>query len=267
MKIDAAGVAAINSTAKGTGHTGLWPTGAGAVVGNAEFLGENEAIVIRQGVNLYALNIAVVQAKPSVVVKGNGAAYGGERNCVQIAGAGALGYLSAMLSFAKQSLNQVLEAENMELEAGTEAVVEAEASGEKAAKATRTAEAVHVASELNWPGALYGTWRVWARVRVTASTLKIFAKTPKTTGAVKTTSSTSYVWVDLGELVTEGGAGRLQIFAWLAAAGTLYVDRIEAFLVEDRFTAHGGIYEGGRDRGQAALIDSRTIPTIVTRSV
>jgi hypothetical protein len=260
VKIDSSG-AKIAATAKGTGHTGLFEAG---VIGASEFNDENEVIVGRWG-NAFGVTLAALQAKPSAAVAAATAGYAATHNAVEIAGAGQLGWLAAQLGFPEELAQRALEAENMTLASGTSNTADATASGGKAATATRTSEALHV-SQATWPNGDYATYRVFARVRTSAkaSKVKIRAKTTTTTGAIKESAAEAYEWVDLGEVVTTNGT--LEILAWLSAAGTLYVDRIEAFLLEDRVTEHGGIYEGGRDRGQAALYDSRCIPTVVTRS-
>jgi hypothetical protein len=87
------------------------------------------------------------------------------------------------------------------------------------------------------------------------------AQTGATTGPVKTTTSTTYVWLDLGDITANGTT--LQIRAWIGS-GTLFVDRIEAHKMEDR-TAAAPLYDGARDLAQESLYDSRSPQTIVSR--
>jgi hypothetical protein len=174
------------------------------------------------------------------------------------------------MNFPPQLAQQALEAENMTLASGTLETIDAAASAGKAASSTRTTEKAHV-TQAAWPNGKFGKFRLFARVRTGGAKLKIRAitygtgatPTPLTTGAIAETTSTTYVWLDLGDLVTEGGL--LEIRCWGAAAGTVFVDRIEAFMMNDN--ASGGRFEGARDLAEACLTDSRTIPTLVTRSL
>lgn len=263
IKIDAAGAGAIQATALGTGHTGKWPE---AMVGAGTFTGENEVIVGRWGAS-YGVTVAVIQAAVSASVLASHRAYGEhatplEHNTVRIQGNGGLGYCSARFGFPKQLSQQALEAESMTLGTGTANTVDAGASAGYAATATRTTDANPHVTSVAWPNGRRGVFRMFARVKTSASALHIYAKTPTTIGATQNTTSTSYVWLDLGDITVETFIPTLEIHCWATAAATVSVDRIEGFLVEDRIV-NFATYEGGRDRGQAALTDSRTIPTLV----
>jgi hypothetical protein len=173
------------------------------------------------------------------------------------------GWCSTDLSFYPLKAQQILEAEAMTLGSGTSNTVDAEASEGKSATSTRTTDANAHVTQATWPNGQRAKYRVFARVKTSASTLNIYAKTTGTTGATKTTTEKTYVWIDLGDIVANGST--LEIHCWATAAATVSVDRIEAFKVEDR-TATVPAYNGGRDLGQSVLVDSRMIPTVVTRS-
>ncbi len=273
IKIDSGSVGAIQATAMGTGHTGFF---AGVTLGAETFTGEDWIILSRwKGTNEalpFATCIAVTQAGAHAAATFSEEAYGVQRSLIEIVGGPEgsklkAGYLSVQFGFHAQHAQQAMEAENMTLGTGTSNTADAAASNGKAATATRTSDANPHTSQATWPNGDQATYRVFARVKTSVKTskLKILAKTGATTGATKETASEAYVWVDLGEIVANNST--LEIHAWLSAAGTLSVDRVEAFLVEDRNTAQGGIFEGGRDLGQRSLLDSRTTPTIVTRTV
>src|SRR5579885_2776604 len=122
------------------------------------------------------------------------------------------------LGFYEAHAQQAMEAENMTLEAGTSNTADAAASDGKAATSTRTADAAHV-SQTEWPNGDRGVYRVFARVKTSASTLNIYAQTGEGgAGSTKTTTSTTYVWVDLGEFASKG---TLTIHCWATAAATV----------------------------------------------
>jgi hypothetical protein len=263
---------AIEATAMGTGHTGLWPTeGENLLVGAESFTGENFVIVGRWG-RPYGITAAVVQAEAFAEVFASTAAYGTastpvKHNALQIQSRYALHYMSAHFGFPEQAPLLALEAESMTLGAGTSVTADAAASGGHATFAIRTTDANAHISVPAWPGGPYGSgtyYLVFARVKTShheGATLHIYASA-YTTGPTQTTTSSSYVWICLGEINVNNTA--LAIHCW-APDGDVTVDRIEAFLLDDRNTEQGGTFEGGRDRGNASLVDSRTIPTLVAR--
>jgi hypothetical protein len=256
-KQDAA--AAVVSTAMGTGHTGQF---AEATLGAATFTGENWVILNRWGA-ARSVTFSVVQASLKAILSSDTEAYGVPRNSVAFRGPEASGYVSVALGFLPLGTAQALEAESMTLGTGTASTVDTAASNKNSATATRTTDANAHVTQAAWPVGPIGKFRIFARVKssVLASKVKIYAKSGATTGVTQVVSSEAYTWVELGELAS---GSSLEIHAWLSAAGTLSVDRIEIFQLEDREL---GRYEGVRDRGQYALMDSRTTPTIVTRSV
>lgn len=254
IKIDAAGAGSILATAMGTGHTGLLASG---TLGASTFTGENWVLIGRWGA-AYGVVIAVLQAGAQAKVGNDTQAYGGaNRNAFLVGPAAFLGYASAHFAFPAQFAQQALEAESMTLGTGTSSVSDAAASGGFAASANRATDANPHVTQATWPNSHAATYRVFARVKTGAGTLNVYAKTTATTGATKTTTSTSYVWLDLGDIVSV--ATTLEIHCWCSGA-TVFVDRIEAFSLGDVPPV------GGRDLGQSILYDSRTIPTLVTRS-
>lgn len=258
VKIDASGAAAIVATA-GSG-TVDYPEGA---IGDATFSGENEVMQITQGGG-YQVSLAVVRSAIAART------VAGITNIVALRSEGEAGYISAHMMFTKAQIHQELyEGGGWTGGTGTTAVLDTGASGVfgLSSKAERTSDANPHVTSANWPNNYYATYRVMARLRITSGTLHIYAKTGATTGATKTTTSATYVWLDLGEIIANNTT--LEIHAWLTGGSgspALFVDRIAAFQTEDRMTANGGTYAGGRDLGQAVLIDSRATPTVITRA-
>lgn len=252
-----AGVAVIDATA-GSGSTSF----ATAALGAATFTGQNVIAILRQG-GTFQQMLAFVQSGVTAKVLSNSEAFGTAVNTIELTTPAATGYMSVRLAFTAQMAEQMLEAESMTLATGTTSTVDAAASNGKAATATRIADALHV-SRATWPNNDTGTYRVFARVKTSASKINIYAKTALTTGATLQSASTTYVWVDLGDVAVEEGT--LEIHAWATAAATISVDRIEAFLSEDHEVESHGTYSGYRDVGRAALYDSRTQPTVVTKT-
>ncbi len=259
-KIDAGDSGAVISTAPGIK---LWSALTG--LGASTFTGENEVMVLRQGKE-YALSAAVLQTAQEAFVRGTQTgAYGVARNEIVLTRSGGIGggWCSANFSFYPLLTEQIMEAESMTLGAGTTVIEDAAASEKYATKAERTTDANAHITEAKWPNNHLARYRIFARVKTTASTLNIYAKNASQTGATRTTTSKTYVWVDVASLLADGTT--LEIHCWASSAATVYVDRIEAFKLEDRPVANPE-YNGGRDLGQSVLIDSRTIPTVVTRS-
>jgi hypothetical protein len=265
----AAGGATNVSTALGAGHTGLFS--AVQIVGT---MSDNGCAFLRSaaagsgGLALaYQLSFATVQAASYAEVSNVANAYGVSRNAFYIISAASAGYVSGQLAMLPVDAHQIMEAENMTLGTGTSSSADATASQALAASATRTSDANTHCSQAGWPDSDVGVYRMFARVRVTAGTGSIYAKTDSgsggsgTTGATKTTTSTSYVWLDLGDLV--GAAGVLEIHAW-TSSGTIYVDRIEAYQRQDR-TATNPTFGGTQDVGQSALYESYVVGGIVSR--
>lgn len=254
-KVDAAGAGVIAATA-GSGSTAL-PS---AVVGAATFTGENWISLVRSG-QAFQIVLAALQAGAAGWSESAASAYGSARNGIGLEHTSA-GYLSAHVGLPAMVADQQGEAESWTLSSGTSSAADATASaGNSAQASSTTADRAHV-TRATWPNGQLAKYRVFARVRTTSGTLSVRAVTGATTGATKTTTSTTYVWLDLGDIVADGGT--LTIRAWCSSAVTYHVDRIEAHKVEDR-TATTTAYDGARDLGQEVLYDSRSPQTIVTR--
>jgi hypothetical protein len=237
----------------------------GATFG-ASFNGESWYTLLRQAASpAFTPTLSVLQTNVQAWTSSD-ASYGyGTRNSLLLVSTGGQGYISAQLGFYLEDVQQTMEAEAMTLGTGTTGnVSDGAASGGLTTTATRTTDANPHVTKVNWLTGIGGMskLRVFARVKTTAGTLSVYAKTSDTTGATKTTTSTSYVWVDLGDIACSFGNETLEIHAW-TSSGTLSVDRIEAFCLERRNSVV--TYDGARDQGQAALTDSRQIPTITTR--
>lgn len=174
----------------------------------------------------------------------------------------AAGYIQVQLQFGATVSQQVLEAEAMTLASGTSLATDAStASGpatNNTTSSTRTSLANHV-SLGNWPNAFVGTYRVFVRVRVSAGTGSFRLGTTGTTVAC---SSTTYTWIDLGETTTNGTT--TLVIQASTTTGTVFVDRMESVLVQDR-NRTAAIYSGARDGGQAALTDSRCMGCLASR--
>lgn len=243
--------------------TGLFPP---ATLGAASFAAsENFVQLLRcsldyKTVDPWQTTLAVLQAANAVASIGSAPrAYNVSDNFVAIASQNAAGYISAEVSFAATSSDQVIEAElNQNVSGTTSVVADSSASGGSAVQDTQTAETHNTVTRAvtNLPP---GKYRMFARARVTAGTGSFRgAVTGAGAGNVVTVTSTTYVPVDLGDfLVTAPGAG-VSANGWRSAggAGNVLIDRVELFLVEDRIaTPHG--FSGARDLGQAILADIR----------
>jgi len=258
IKIDAS--AAIIATA-GTGSANFPTTSLGA----ATFTGENELALLRQGAP-YMPMLAVLQAAANVDTKSDTAAYGSARNAIAINGNGSgLGYISAHLAFAPQASDQMLEAESFRNASGTTSqVADGAASGGQTVKDTQTAATNATCSKTsNLPQAKY---RILMRVKVDSGATGSFkALLGATASATVTSTSTSYTWLDLGDVLTPVANPTLALYGWRSAgSNSVYIDRVEILKVEDRTQTVAG-YDGVRDLGQSVLNDSRTTATVVAR--
>lgn len=258
----AAGAGVIAATA-GSGSSAF----PGATLGAASFAtSENDIALLRCSaaatVTPYQASLAVVQAAGAgVSTQSDTSGYGVARNALAVASSAGAGYISAHLSFAPTAGQQIMEAESMTLGTGTVSSADAAASGGFAATATRTTDANAHATQASWPNGTLGKYRVFARVKVSANTGSFYAKTGASTGTTVTTTSTGYMWLDLGDMVASNTT--LEIHAWIAAGGTVSVDRVEAVLLSDLTGA--GRAQGMRDLGQSALTDSRALGTLTAR--
>jgi hypothetical protein len=255
IKVDASTTG--NVSTAGSGSTSF---SAGAI-GAATFTGENWVAFLRAGQS-YSVYMAAVKADGAGRAESGTDAYGSARNGIAILSAAAAGYVSAHIGFGAQVADQGMEAESMTLGAGTSSTADGAASNGNAATTTRTTDANAHVTKATWPNNARGKYRIFARVKTSASTLNIYAKTTATTGSTKTTSSASYVWLDLGDIVADGST--LEIHVWSAGAATKSLDRIEAIPVEGRL-ATTVLYDGVRDLGVNILYDTRASQSIVSR--
>lgn len=258
------------STALGTGHSGL--LGTGTIVGT---LSDNAFAMLRSaaagsgGLAIqFQVSMAVVQASIVPSYDDANIGYGGSpgHNQMLARSTSTAGYCSAQFALTPVDAHQVMEAENMTLGSGTSSSSDATASQALAASTTRTSDSGAHVTQATWPDSDTGIFRVFARCRVTAGTGHFYAKADGaggTTGGTVTTTSTSYVWLDLGD-ITVATAGTLEIHAW-GSSGTTFVDRIEAYVRQDRVDATPS-FAGAQDVGQAALYESFVLNGIVSRA-
>lgn len=116
-----------------------------------------------------------------------------------------------------------------------------------------------------------GKYRVWARVRTsgtgTATVDARFSAGSISPGA--TTTSSTYVWLDLGEVNHNSLSESLGIVATISGGGQVFVDRVVPVLMENRTAATyangGNRYDGARDQGALSLRENRPIPALVER--
>ena len=262
-----AGVGKVAATA-GSGSSML---PALAVLGAATFASsENELAMLRcsskggsPAVVPYQVNVAVLQAAVAAKTVGTDTTgYGTARNAVEVVSTADVSFVSAKITFPATQAQQVLEAESMTLGTGTAITADASASNGEAATATRTTDAAYHVTQASWPNGYVATYRVLARVKVSAGTASVYANDGNL-GATVTTTSTTYTWLDLGDITSNGGG--LSIHAWISSGtGTVYVDRIEAYLMDDSESVNA-VYAGARNQGQAALTDSRMLGALVAR--
>jgi hypothetical protein len=251
----------------GTGSA-LWA--APAALGAATFASsENYVALLRCSavatVSPFQVNLVTVQAGIGAGFDGTDTSgYGAAQNVVFWGGGGGMGYSQMQVYFVAAQAQQVMEAESMTLGTGTTNTTDAAASNGHAATATRTTDANAHVTQATWPNGFSATYRVFARVKVSANSASFYAKTGATTGTTRSAiNNTTYAWVDLGDIVANNST--LEIHAWMSGgAGTVSVDRVEAFLVTDRART-GATFSGARDAGQAALLDARCLGAVVAR--
>lgn len=237
--------------------------GAVAVLGAATFTGENWITLVPDDDGA-AVTLAVVDASSVGYAGLESTAYGASRKTIRVYHAAPVGYVSAHVGFGAALTGQSLEAESMTLAAGTSSTADGTAVGGTAASATRTAEADHV-TQASFLTSAPGTYRILVRVRNgSAGTLNVKARVNGVDagGGTRTTTSTTYTWVDCGEVAV--GTGTLAVRAWRSSAGTFYVDRVLA-LKTSGADATVGLYDGAQDHGRQALRITNTPQRIVPR--
>ena len=255
MKINSGGGATcVSSVPGGSPWTG---------VSMGAMTGEPEIALYRLGLNVAQTQLAVHQLAAVAATSQDATAYGANLSGLAVSVVG--NYVSVFAGFHGLVSNLFMDAEAMTLGAGTTNTAVAGSNNGNAARGTRTTDANAHVTQATWPTGRSGVFRVFARVKTSASTLNVYAKSVGgggTTGATKTTTSASYVWVDLGDIACF--AGTLEIHAWASAAATFDVDCVQAFKLEDR-TPTVPTYDGSRDLGAWALYDSRAVPALVAR--
>ena len=140
------------------------------------------------------------------------------------------------------------------------------ASNGSAVKTTQTSDVGAVVTRASWPNGFAGVFRVFARVKTNAGQATFYAKAGSTgtNQNVAGAATPIYSWVDLGAITAAAGTA-LEIHGWISSGfGTVYVDRIEAYLVTDR-SRNAAIYSGARDFAQSVLYDSQVRGAVVAR--
>lgn len=248
----------------------------GGTLGASSFAGsENFVAMLRcttgyTTVGPFQTTMTTVQAANSYASVANGTgAYGSATNEMVIASQNGAGYVQATVAFTPTQSSQVMEAEAIRNTGSstTSQVTDSTASGGECVKDTQS-----------WPPSkqtlssttflLQGRYRCFARVKVDASTTGTLywnLGSAAGSGHPVSTTSTSWIWVDLGELQPSGAGGAFSILAGHSAGtGSVYVDRVELYLIDDT-TRTGAQHNASRDLAGAALWDSRTIAALVAR--
>ena len=260
------GTGVIAATA-GTGSS-HFPT---AVLGATSYSDSENQVAILRCPSAYG-EVGPLQHTLTVIQQGaatetaNGAgAYGVSVNLIA-AGSAAGGYNSAEIAFTPTVAAQAQEAEAIRNSASgtTSQVTDATASGGECVKDTQSAltNPTLTTSTL----LLEATYRVFARVKVGAGvTGKFQAFLGANSSYLVTSTSTAWVWIDLGDVTAPAVDPTFAFFAEeTAGSAGAYVDRVELFLM-DNVIASGCTFNGSRDFGSQALYDSRTLGTLVAR--
>lgn len=216
------------------------------------------------------------------------AAYGNVRKAIAICadyGTAQAGYVSTRLGFAPES--RMLDAEAYMNAGGTRTIVaDAAASDGGAVNDTQTAATANTIlvsnAQLNALGLRTGKYGVWVQVRVTTAgdTMTIaggFQGAGNSTGGLSpTTTSSTFVWVYLGEsTLADLTTGSFYLNIWRSAGvGTTGV-RIDRFLLVPHEQRSPGpnaatasvqpAWDGVRDIAAANLYDARAVPTLTAR--
>ena len=224
-------------------------------VGAASFTGENWIAMLQEDAD-FIVHAAVLDDELEVTTRRSSDWHGATRNGFRVDNLINKDWVGVQLAADPHLTYQTEEAEDFTAASGTSTTADGTASGGSARTATRTSAADHI-TRANWPETGDdGTFRILARVRTSSGTMSIRAITDTTTGSTKTTTSTSYTWLDLGDIVSDG---TMRIQAW-TSSGTLYVDRIDAVRV-----THTELLEGARDIGQQMLAPVVPTATVVAR--
>jgi hypothetical protein len=257
-----------------TAGSGSASWGAGGVLGASSFASsENWLAMLRcsalSTLTAFQTNFAVLQAAGAFAAYDgtDNSGYGVAQNVVYATSQGGAGYLRFDQRFISAASDQVHEAEDMRFVASgtTSQVADGTASGGQYVQDSQTSSVNYTIykASTNLLGARY---RVFARCKVgggsSGGAFVPYINGTSTAGAL--TASTSWVWLDLGEVLAAAAGGFLAVAAWTPSGGWAAVDRVEVYLVEDR-TSLAPIYGGARDLGASTLYDSRTFGALVAR--
>jgi hypothetical protein len=206
----------------------------------------------------------------------DGVAYGTSRSAIAISAAQnttGVGYGSMRLGFGPRGL--YAEAEPFISASGTASVQsDGTANNGQSVRDTQTAQtaqtlALTAAQLSRYP---LGKYQVWARVRVgtsgdTVSVTAGFAGTGATTTGPTTSTSTTYVWLYVGEATKGDAANTGFVTIWRSAGAGVagqFIDQVALVPVEMRVAA-APTYDGARDLALENLYDSRATPELVAR--
>lgn len=245
---------------------------------DAENLGTGAVFASFMG-GLRGITIATQRNGVEYRIYNDTVAYGAARKaaaiCAPIGGAMA-GYCSAHVMFTPPG--PMPEAEGHRNTASTTATTVAEAGvgGGSAVNDTQTTQAANTLLLRSAAiGLAPGVYGLWARVRVTTAgdTLQVaggFQGAGNSAAGSVTSTSTTYVWVNLGEttLAAPLASGNDFYFNIWRSAGTgttgVRVDRIALVPLDFRQSGSAS-YNGARDLAVAQLYDARSVPELVTR--
>jgi hypothetical protein len=224
------------------------------------------------------VTVAWLRAVDTPLFFADSTAYAASRTAVAVSAAqntSGAGYGSIRLGFGARAFYQ--EAEIGAALASTSLLADATASGSFALNTTLTGI---TAPAVQYPAAsigrvLLGKYQMWARVRVGTSGDTMTVRSYFSDGGANssqstldaTTTSTSYVWVYVGELTRTLASQYLEVDFWRSAGtGTAgeWLDQVALVPVERR-VATDPAYDGARDLAQATLYDSRAVPELVAR--
>lgn len=275
----AAGTAAYAATAgtgAGTGNSGQFGSSF-TTLGNANFTTSENWVSILRCPTVFGTVAAyqttlVIQQAANVFFQyagSNAVAYGTNSDTYWMQSQNTAGYLQVQVGFSATTSDQINEAENIKSASVTVSnFTDATASGGTSAKDTQTSS-TNATLLKNSTNLLLAQYRVFIRAKVDSGATGSFAAALGTAGvfgSTVTSTSTTYVWLDLGDITCNVAGGVIEVVGWRSAggAGSVYIDRVELVLTQDR-TRTSAIYSGGRDMAQAALMDSRTLGTLVAR--
>jgi hypothetical protein len=217
----------------------------------------------------FQTTFALLQSASAVNTVALSSAYGVSQNALYLVGPTSVSnpYTQVQVSFTSTVADQVAEAETIRNASGTTSqVTDATASNGLSVEDTQTAQTNNPLLK-NASALLVAQYRIWARVKVASGNTGSYrASIGGAYSSVVTSTSTTWTWIDLGEVAAPVASPALGLVAWRSAgsASGVFVDRLELFLVQDRVRT-GAAYAGSRDLAQAALYDSRVSGAVVSR--